>query len=119
MGISEKDQDRYAHMAAVEEVVGGQSESGTSVHGTAAAALGQQFLLDALGSVEEVERAVGRPRVDKAGAKGEGSPLVQVRITAARKRELEALRVQMHRKSTSDVVRAAIDEYVERHRLSA
>jgi len=107
-------------MAAVEATADGDSERGESLHGGDVAALGQQMLLDALGSAGAVERAiVGRPRVDKGGGRGQASPTLQVRITAARKKDLERLRLQTHSKSTSDVVRAAIDEYVDRHQISA
>ncbi|WP_348789188.1 hypothetical protein [Leifsonia sp. NPDC080035] len=119
MTLSKKEQRRYEAMASIEERADGVSETGESAHGADAAALGEQLLLEALGSPEAVERRVGRPRVDSEGEKGTASPMIQVRISAARKRDLERLRVETRSKSTSDVIRAAIDEYVERHRLSA
>ena len=116
MTLSKKDQERYAALAALEEQPAGASTPGESAHGADAAAIGQQLLLDALGSTQAVTRAVGgRPRVGGAAAGAGSSPTIRTRVSETRKREVDQLRTQLGMKSDSDVVRAALDEYVERH----
>lgn len=115
MTLSKKDQDRYDRMASVEESQLSESRLGQSAHGTDAAVIGQQLLLEALGSRDAVTKAVGRPRLDGAAASGEESPTIRVRVPQDRKERLEQLRIAQHRKYASDLVRDAIDEYLERH----
>lgn len=115
MTLSKKDQDRYDRMAVVEESRAGATVPGESARGVDAAAIGQQFLLEALGSQEAVTKAVGRPRLDGNAASGEESPTIRVRVLPDRKERLEQLRIAQHRKYASDLVRDAIDEYLERH----
>lgn len=115
MTLSEKDQDRYDRMAATEQMATGAALSGESVHGADAAAIGQQMLLEALGSSAEVAKAVGRPRLGGTQPDGEHSPTIRVRVQQDRKDRLERLRRVQHRKYASDLVRDAIDEYLERH----
>jgi hypothetical protein len=113
--LSKKDQDRYDRMAAAEEHSGGESLPGEIARGAGAAALGQQMLLEALGSEEAVARAVGRPHIDGRGPDGSHSPTIHVRVAEDRRARLERLRGLQHRRYTSDLVRDAIDEYLERH----
>ena len=116
MTLSKKDQERYAALAALEEQPTSASTPGESAHGADAAAIGQQMLLDALGSTQAVARAVGgRPRVGGTAAGAGSSPTIRTRVTPTRKREVDQLRAQLGMKSDSDVVRAALDEYVQRH----
>ncbi|MBT1608486.1 ribbon-helix-helix domain-containing protein [Curtobacterium flaccumfaciens pv. betae] len=115
MALSKKDQDRYSRMAAVEEAVDGEVLAGDSAHGADAAAIGQQLLLEALGTDAAVSKAIGRPRLDGAAPDGEHSPTIRVRVPQDRKERLEQLRIAQHRKYASDLVRDAIDEYLERH----
>lgn len=116
MTLTEKDQERYDRLAALEEQPTGESTPGESVHGADAAAIGQQMLLDALGSADAVTKAVGgRPRLGGADAGTGASPTLRTRVTAHRKAEVDQLRDQLGMKSDSDVVRAALDEFVERH----
>ena len=113
--ISSNDQARYDRMAAVEEASGGQSTEGVSAHGDDAAAIGRQLLLEAMGSAEAVTRAVGRKPLDGGPRTGKAATSINLRVGDARKSRLEALREKQHRKNTSDLVRDAIDEYLERH----
>lgn len=116
MTLTKKEQEHYAALAAHEEQPTGTSSTGESAHGADAAAIGQQLLVDALGSTQAVARAVGgRPRVGGAATGAGASPTIHTRVTAARKREVDQLRSQLGMKSDSDVVRAALDEYVQRH----
>lgn len=115
MTLSKKDQDRYDRMAAEEETAVGAALPGESSHGADAAAIGQQMLLDALGTESAVAKAVGRPRLDGGQSDGEYSPTIRVRVPKDRKDRLEQLRKAQHRKYASDLVRDAIDEYLERH----
>lgn len=115
MALSEKDQDRYDRMAGVEETADGDLRDGASAHGADAAAIGRQMLLEGLGSEAAVARAVGRPRLDGGAPGGEHSPTIRVRVQQDRKERLERLRIAQHRKYASDLVRDAIDEYLERH----
>ena len=116
MTLSKKDQERYAALAALEEQPTGTSTPGESAHGADAAAVGQQLLLGALGNAKAVQRAVGgRPRVGGAAAGAGASPTLRVRVTANRKQDVDRRRAQLGMKHDSDVVRAALDEYVERH----
>ena len=116
MTISQKEQERYAALAALEEQPTGTSTAGESAHGADAAAIGQQLLLGALGSTKAVQRAVGgRPRVGGKAAGAGSSPTLRVRVTVSRKHDVDRLRAQLGMKNDSDVVRAALDEYVDRH----
>lgn len=116
MSLSKKEQERYARLAALEEQPGGESTPGSSVHGAEAAALGQQMLLEALGDPAAVTKAVGgRPRVGGSAAGDGESPTLRVRVTLDRKHDIIVLRQQLGMKNDSDVVRAAIDEFVDRH----
>ena len=116
MTLSKKDQERYATLAALEEQPTGASTPGESAHGADAAAIGQQILLEALGSTQAVARAVGgRPRVGGTAAGSGASPTIRTRVTPTRNREVDQLRAQLGMKTDSDVVRAALDEYVQRH----
>lgn len=122
MTLSSEDQERYAKMSALEEQAegAGTGSGGESHHGADAAAIGQQLLLDALGSAEAVDRAVrgGRPNLGGRSAGG-ASPTLRVRVTEDRQHELEILRTRLHRQHTSDIVREALDEYVARHMQDA
>lgn len=117
MTINDNDQERYDRLSALEEQPTGTSTPGVSHTGADAAAIGRQLLLDALGSEAAVTRAIrgGRPNLAGKSGAGEASPQIRVRVTAARKQQLEELKRQMHRNNTSDVVREAIDEYVSKH----
>lgn len=115
MTISKKDQARYERMAAVEESEHGVLRHGDSARGEQASSIGEQMLRDALGSEEAVTRAVGRPRVGGGVPTGEHSPTIRVRVEQDRKERLERLRIAQQRRSASDLVRDAIDEYLERH----
>ena len=85
MTLSKKDQERYATLAALEEQPTGTSTPGESAHGADAAAIGQQMLLDALGSTQAVARAVGgRPRVGGTAAGAGSSPTIRTRPASAR-----------------------------------
>jgi hypothetical protein len=116
MTLTKKDQVRYAKLAALEEQQGGASTPGESAHGADAAAIGQQLLLDALGSPSNVTKAVaGRPRLGGPKTGTGASPMLRTRVTPSRKDEVDQLRAQLGMKTESDVLRAALDEYVERH----
>ena len=116
MTLSKKDQERYAVLAALEEQPTGTSTPGQSARGADAAAIGQQLLLGALGNAKAVQREVGgRPRVGGTAAGAGSSPTLRVRVTAGRKQDVDRLRTKLGMKNDSDVVRAALDEYVERH----
>lgn len=117
MSLTPEEQERYHRLAALEEQPGGTSTEGHSHVGATAAEIGHQLLLEALGSEQAVERAVrgGRPSLSGKSGPGSESPTIRVRVTPGRKHDLEILKTQMNCKSTSDIVRAAIDEYVENH----
>jgi hypothetical protein len=117
--MKERDERRYERMATEEARPAGRSRDGASLRGAAAASLGEQMLLEALGSDAAVAKAVGRPKLGGATGNGEASPTLRVRVTQDRKERLERLRLQQHRRYTSDLVREAIDEYLERHEVSA
>jgi hypothetical protein len=116
VSLSKRDQERYTRLAALEEQPKGEPTPGSSVHGADAAALGQQMLLEALGDPAAVTKAVGgRPRVGGSVAGDGESPTLRVRVTRDRKHDILVLRHQLGMKHDSDVVRAAIDEFVDRH----
>jgi len=114
--LSKKDQDRYDRMAAIEETSTGALLPGDSAHGADAAEIGAQLLLDALGSEAAVSKAIGRPKLGGAAPDGEHSPTIHVRLPRDRKDRLEQLRIVQRRKYAADLVRDAIDEYLDRHK---
>ena len=59
-------------------------------------------------------RSYAVPGADIEAGAG-SSPTIRTRVTPTRKREVDQLRAQLGMKSDSDVVRAALDEYVQRH----
>lgn len=116
MTLTKKDQDRYRELAKLEEQPDGESTPGESHRGAAAAAIGQQLLLDALGSQEAVTRAVGgRPTLGQKAAGGGASPTIRVRVTPHQREAIGTLRRQLDLKTDSDLVRVALDEYVSKH----
>jgi len=70
----------------------------------------------ALGDLDAVTKAVGgRPRVGGESAGDGESPTLRVRVTQRHKHDILLLRRQLGMKNDSDVVRAALDEFAERH----
>lgn len=101
MSLSEKEQERYARLAALEEQPEEEPTPGSSsVHGAHAAV---------------TKAAGGRPRVGGSVAGDGESPTLRVRVTPDRKHDIIVLRHQLGMKHDSDVIRAAIDEFVDRH----
>jgi len=115
MTMTKKEQARYSALAEQEETPAGVSAPGVSAHGADAAAIGRQMLLEALGSADAVTKATGgRPRIGRADGLGE-SPTIRVRVSVDQKRDIHALRTRMKMKNDSDLVRAALDEYMSTH----
>jgi hypothetical protein len=117
MTLSRSEQERYERLASLEEQAGGSGTGGKSHRGNEAAAIGQQMLLEAFGDDAAVQRALrgGRPNLEGKSAAGAESPTIRVRVTPARRLQLDVLKTQMNRAHTSDVVRDALDEYVAKH----
>ena len=117
MTLTTEDQERYRKLAELEEQPTGEVTGGADTHhGTDSAAFGHQLLLEALGSEAAVKRAVGgRPNVGHQFAGRGESPSIRVRVTQIRKDEISTLKTRMHFKHDSDIVRAALDEYVSKH----
>ena len=116
MTLAKKDQDRYRKLSEIEEQLGGESSPGESRRGAAAAAIGQQLLLDALGSQEAVTKAVGgRPTLGQRASGGGASPTIRVRVTPHQREAIGTLRRQLDLKTDSDLVRVALDEYMSKH----
>lgn len=79
--------------------------------GDGAEAYGRSLLEAAGVDIAAVERAVGRPRVGGGGGrKGVRSPRVNVTISAAHEAAIE--RLEHEGRTRSDIVRAALDQYL-------
>ncbi len=82
--------------------------STTALRGAAAATFGRDLLERATG---------GRPSIDPRARPGQHSPVRQVRLPAEVNEQLAALAQAEHR-SASDVIRAALAEYIAAHTAS-
>lgn len=82
--------------------------STTAVRGEAAAAFGRDLLERATG---------GRPSIDPRARPGQHSPVRQVRLAAEVNDQLTTLATAEHR-SPSDVIRAALADYIAAHTAS-
>lgn len=116
MTLSKKEQERYAALAAIEEQPQGTPTGGQSAHGADAAAIGQQMLLDALGSVDAVRKAVGgRPRVDGEKAGAGPSPMLRTRIGAFEREQFLQAAEAIGITNDSAALRTAVSEFTSRH----
>lgn len=104
--MTKKDYDAAARWAEDEMEL--KSGSGSAVRGQAAAALGREL----------VERSRGgRPALDSDAARGEESPARQVRLPRKMSERVDALAKLQHRKP-SEVMRDAIGEYLDAHKMA-
>ena len=116
MTLTKKEQERYAALAAIEEQPEGEPTGGEGAHGADAAAIGQQMLLDALGSPEAVQKAVGgRPRVDGQKAGAGPSPTLRARIGAQQRTRFLNAAQTLGITNDSDALRTAVEEFTSRH----
>jgi hypothetical protein len=116
MTLTKKEQERYHQLAAIEEQPTGESIPGESHKGAAAAAIGHQLLLEALGSEEAVTKAIGgRPSLGSKTAGSGESPTIRVRVTEKQRRGVTTLKQQMNLGTDSELVRVALDEYLSKH----
>lgn len=82
--------------------------STTALRGESAATFGRELLERATG---------GRPSIDPKAKPGQHSPVRQVRLAAEVNEQLTALAHAEHR-SPSDVIRAALADYIAAHTAS-
>jgi hypothetical protein len=101
-----KDIQRAAKWA--EEDMALKPDSSTALRGAAAAAFGRELLEKATG---------GRPSIDPNARTGQHSPVRQVRLPAEVNEQLAALAKAQHRRP-SDVIRAALADYLAAHNAS-
>lgn len=106
MSGSEKDYQRAAAWAEHDMTL--PASSTTAVRGKAAAAFGRDVLERATG---------GRPSIDPKASPGQHSPVRQVRLPVEVNEQLAALARAEHR-SPSDVIRAALADYLATHTAS-
>lgn len=103
MDQQEKDYAAAAEWAEHEMVL--SADSTTALRGEAAAAFGRDM----------VARAVGRPALDPAAARGEHSPRRQVRLSQAVSDEVDHLAATQGR-TAAEVMRDAIADYLTRNK---
>lgn len=103
MSSTEKDYQQAAEWAEHDMTL--KPASATALRGEAAATFGRDLLERATG---------GRPSIDPKARPGQHSPVRQVRLPAEVNDQLAALAHAEHR-SPSDVIRAALAEYIAAH----
>lgn len=106
MSNTEKDYQQAAEWAEHDMTL--KQASTTALRGEGAATFGRDLLERATG---------GRPSIDPKARPGEHSPVRQVRLPAEVNEQLTALAQAEHR-SPSDVIRAALTDYIAAHTVS-
>jgi hypothetical protein len=106
MSSTKKDYQRAADWAEDEMAL--KPGSTTALRGEDAAAFGRDLLERATG---------GRPSIDPKARAGQHSPVRQVRLPAEVNEQLAALAAAQHRRP-SDVIRAALADYLATHTAS-
>lgn len=106
MSSTDKDYQQAADWAEHDMTL--KPSSTTALRGPDAAAFGRDVLERAAG---------GRPSIDPKARPGQRSPVRQVRLPAEVNEQLSALAHTEHR-SPSDIIRAALVEYITAHTAS-
>lgn len=103
--MSEQEKDYAAVAAWAEHEMVLPTDSKTALRGEAAAAFGRDL----------VARAVGRPALDPATARGEHSPRRQVRLPQTLSDDVDQLAATQGR-TAAEVMRDAIADYLTRNK---